>query len=70
MPTEKNVADPAQYDIVINTKMYTGERADALVLMAYLSKFGELPLAEHTRKFEVQASVPSSRPSDKLAGDR
>ncbi len=59
--TGQNVADPAQYDVVINTKIYTGERADALVLMAYLSKFGELPLAEHTREFEVQASGTSSR---------
>ena len=67
--TGKNVADPAQYDVVINTKIYAGERAEALVLMAYLSKFGELPLAEHTQKIEVQDSARSSRPTARHAGD-
>ena len=51
--TGQNVADPTQYDVVINTKIYAGERADALVLMAYLSKFGELPPAEYTREIEA-----------------
>ena len=68
--TGKNVADAAHYDVVINTKIYAGERADALVLMAYLSKFGELPLTEHTREFEVQASASRSLLVAKHARDR
>jgi len=28
------------YDIVVNTETYPGERAEAVVLMAYLAKFG------------------------------
>jgi cytidylate kinase len=38
-----DVTDPTNYDIVINTGTYEPERAEALVLMAYLAKFGELP---------------------------
>lgn len=39
-----NVADPLHYDLVVNTDTYCGERAEAVVLMAYLVKFGEWPL--------------------------
>jgi cytidylate kinase len=67
--TGKYVAEPAQYDVVINTKSYAGERADALVLMAYLSKFGELPVAEHTRELEVQPLANSSRLAATPVGD-
>jgi cytidylate kinase len=40
----QNVADPAHYDLVVNIDTYPGERAEAVVLMAYLAKFGEWPL--------------------------
>jgi cytidylate kinase len=40
-----DVADPRSYDITINTATFEPERADALVLMAYLVKFGQLPAA-------------------------
>jgi cytidylate kinase len=68
--TGKDVADAGQYDIVINTKSYSGECADALVLVAYLSKFGELPRAEHTQKSEAQGSVGRLRLTAKYAGDK
>ena len=40
----QNPADPAHHDVVVNTETYAGERAEAVVLMAYLAKFGEWPL--------------------------
>jgi cytidylate kinase len=43
----QNVADPVNYDLVINTDTYSGERAEAVVLMAYLAKFGEWPVTAH-----------------------
>jgi cytidylate kinase len=36
--------DPAVYDVVVNTAIYTPRRAETLVLAAYLAKFGGLPL--------------------------
>jgi cytidylate kinase len=36
-------SNPVHYDLLVNTGIYTPERADALVLMAYLAKFGQLP---------------------------
>jgi cytidylate kinase len=65
--TEQNVADPAQYDVVINTGIYEGERADALVLMAYLAKFGELPLTEHVSKLKKHPTGSNLRPETKQA---
>jgi len=65
----KDITDPAQYDVVINTKSYAGERADALVMMAYLSKFGELPLADPTREIEAHASAGGSTTAAKHASD-
>lgn len=38
-----NVADPTAYDLVINVGSYSATRADSMVLMAYLAKFGHLP---------------------------
>jgi hypothetical protein len=38
-----DVADPVHYDIVINTSVYNLARADAVILTAYLAKFGQLP---------------------------
>ena len=45
-----DVTDPAHFDIVVNTETYPGERAVALVLMAYFAKFGDRPLAVHALK--------------------
>ena len=39
----QGVADPAHFDVVVNTETYEGERAAGLVLMAYLAKFGAWP---------------------------
>jgi len=33
----QDVADPVHYDLVVNTDTYPGERAEAVVLMAYLA---------------------------------
>lgn len=46
----RHVADPTHYDIVVNTASYGPERADALVLTAYLAKFGNLPLTTLTEE--------------------
>jgi len=51
----QNVTDPAHYDLVVNTDSYSGERAEAVVLMAYLAKFGEWPLTAHALKLASPA---------------
>lgn len=38
-----DVTDPSAYDLVINVGTYLATRADSMVLMAYLAKFGHLP---------------------------
>jgi cytidylate kinase len=43
--TGHDVADPANFDLIVNTMTYPGERALGLVLMAYFAKFGAGPLA-------------------------
>jgi cytidylate kinase len=40
----KNTADSAHYDVGVNTATFAGERAEAVVLMAYFAKFGAWPL--------------------------
>ena len=62
--TGHDVTDPTNYDIVINAGLYAGERLDAVVLMAYLAKFGELPLTE------AAPLVPSLPHTTKRAGER
>lgn len=42
--TGHDVADPATFDVIVNTMTYPGERALGLVLMAYFAKFGDGPL--------------------------
>jgi len=42
-----DVADPTLYDVVINVATFSPERADSLILMAYLAKFGEIPAQSH-----------------------
>ncbi len=41
--TGQDVTSATNYDLVINTGTYPGERAAAVIVMAYLSKFGALP---------------------------
>jgi hypothetical protein len=40
---QKDVTDPASYDLVINVATYSPIRAESLIMMAYLAKFGHLP---------------------------
>jgi hypothetical protein len=56
-----NVADPAYYDVVVNTEIHAGERGEAVVLMAYLAKFGDWPLTAPAPKGE-----PLSGPAGRL----
>lgn len=46
------LADAAHYDVVVNTGTYAQERAEAVVLMAYLAKFGEWPLTARVLRSE------------------
>jgi cytidylate kinase len=52
----QSIADPAHYDVVVNTGTYAQERAEAVVLMAYLAKFGEWPLTAHVLRGEGLAA--------------
>jgi hypothetical protein len=45
------------YDVVVNTGTNAGERAEAVVLMAYLAKFGEWPLTAQALKGEQLAEL-------------
>lgn len=47
-----SIADPAHYDVVVNTGTYAQERAEAVVLMAYLAKFGQWPVTAHVLRGE------------------
>ena len=40
---QRDVASPADYDVIINVATYSPLRAESMVLMAYLAKFGHLP---------------------------
>jgi hypothetical protein len=64
LPQPRDVRDRGHYDIANNAGRCEGERLDAVVLMAYLVKFGELPLTE------IVPSVPSLQHAAKLAGER
>ncbi len=61
----KDVADPTLYDVVINVATYSPVRAESLVLMAYLAKFGQLPA-------ESRESVapPTMRQSGSVSSSR
>jgi cytidylate kinase len=52
-----NVANPSDYDLVINVGTYTPLRAESLVLMAYLAKFGHLPDEAHNTEYSRQSGV-------------
>jgi len=56
-----DVADPSFYDVVVNVATFSPERADSLVLMAYLAKFGEIP-AQSREMVPAQAPA-STRPT-------
>ena len=58
----QNVADPVHYDLVVNTDTYSGERAEAVVLMAYLAKFGEWPLTALSLKGASPADLAGMLP--------
>ena len=66
--TGRDVTDPIHYDIVIDAGIYAGERLDAVVLMAYLARFGELPLTEQSWTETVPPSGPSMRETAGLGG--
>jgi len=59
----QNVVDPAHYDLVINSDTYSGERAEAMVLMAYLAKFGEWPVTARVLKGDGPPGATGSLPS-------
>jgi cytidylate kinase len=64
----KDAADPAFYDLIINVAVYPPDRADALILMAYLAKFGSLPegaqLAEDAERRPYPTSDAPGPPDD------
>jgi len=42
-----DVTDPTFYDVLVNVATFSPERADSLVLMAYLAKFGDILAQSH-----------------------
>lgn len=56
----RDAADPALYDLVINVAMYPPDRADALILMAYLAKFGSLPEGAQVSEDAERRPYPTS----------
>jgi Cytidylate kinase-like family len=58
-----SIADLALYDVVVNTGTYPQERAEAVVLMAYLAKFGEWPVTAHVLRGEGTSAVPGTLPT-------
>jgi len=65
----QNAADPAHYDVVVNTATYAGERAEAVVLMAYFAKFGGWPLAAQALRGEPLAELARRLPPTDLMMD-
>jgi hypothetical protein len=57
------IADPAHYDIVVNTGTYAQDRAEAVVLMAYLAKFGEWPVTAHALRRDGPSASPGTMPN-------
>ena len=62
----QDIADPAHYDVVVNTGTYSLKRAEAVVLMAYLAKFGEWPLSAHGLKGEATPASVGMLPGFEL----
>ncbi len=67
----KDGTDPTDYDFVLNTANYPPERAEALLLMAYLAKFGHLPFAarEAEREFTSAREGKPGQPEEVPATD-
>jgi len=57
-------SNPTDYDVVINAGVYSPQRADALVLMAYLAKFGQIPPT--AGETDEESEGPISRPPEEL----
>ena len=55
-----DVADPAYFDLVVNTETYMHESAQSLVLMAYFAKFGHWPL---TARGLIAGRLPGLAPA-------
>jgi cytidylate kinase len=55
-----DVADPAYFDLVVNTESYLRESALTLVLMAYFAKFGYWPL---TARGLIAGTLPGLAPA-------
>jgi len=68
-----DLADPTAYDLVLNVGTYSATRADSMVLMAYLAKFGHLP-AEVRASWAPEQSgtiaVGAVEPSLQSSGER
>lgn len=58
-----SLADPAHYDVVVNTGTYAQERAEAVVLLAYLAKFGQWPVTAHVLRGEGPSASPGTPPN-------
>lgn len=59
-----DVTAPTDYDLVINVGTYTPLRAESLVVMAYLAKFGELPAeARNTERYRDSGTIALNRDS-------
>jgi len=55
-----SIDDPAHYDVVVNTGTYAQERAEAVVLMAYLAKFDEWPVTAQVLRGEGPSTLPGT----------
>jgi len=66
----QNVADPVNYDLVVNTDTYSGERAEAVVLMAYLAKFSEWPVTAQVLTGKELSGRAARLPSSDRETDR
>jgi hypothetical protein len=56
------IADPTYYDVMVNTGTFAQERAEAVVLMAYLAKFGEWPVTAHVLRGEGPSASDGTIP--------
>lgn len=52
----REVSIPTDYDIIINVATYSPQRADSMILMAYLAKFGQIPDEAHDSAIPQGAS--------------
>jgi cytidylate kinase len=64
----QEAANPEHYDLVINTAVYTPHRADSLILMAYLAKFGELPSSAQGKDADRALQRGSTLPPEPADG--